>query len=109
MADAVKAVRTVVDHPLLIVRDGDGIAALQDRCPHRLVPLSMGRLSEGRIQCIYHGLTFDFAGNCIANPHGPATAASGFRASRRLSVTASFGFGSATLQRPTPRAFPTSR
>jgi len=30
----------------------------------------MGRLIGDRIACAYHGLQFDAAGNCVANPHG---------------------------------------
>lgn len=40
-----------------------------DRCPHRLVPLSEGRVEpSGRIQCGYHGWEFDGAGACVRIP-----------------------------------------
>lgn len=44
-----------------LFRDSLGeIRALEDRCPHRRVPLSMGKVtSEGHLQCGYHGWTFD--------------------------------------------------
>ena len=32
-----------------------GVAALEDACPHRLAPLSMGRLKGDAIECGYHG------------------------------------------------------
>lgn len=38
--------------------------ALQDACPHRKLPLSMGRLRGDEIECGYHGLTFDCSGAC---------------------------------------------
>lgn len=46
---------------IALFRDRQGAArALEDRCPHRRVPLSMGRVTpEGQLQCGYHGWTFD--------------------------------------------------
>jgi phenylpropionate dioxygenase-like ring-hydroxylating dioxygenase large terminal subunit len=63
---------TVTKEPLVLFRDADGKpVALMDRCPHRLVPLHLGKLcSNGqRIQCGYHGLEFDTSGRCTHNPH----------------------------------------
>ncbi len=42
--------------------------ALEDACPHRKLPLSMGRLTDDRVECGYHGLTFDARGQCVAAP-----------------------------------------
>jgi phenylpropionate dioxygenase-like ring-hydroxylating dioxygenase large terminal subunit len=45
---------------LLLVRHQGRACAVEDRCPHRLVPLSMGKcIFPGHITCIYHGWTFD--------------------------------------------------
>jgi phenylpropionate dioxygenase-like ring-hydroxylating dioxygenase large terminal subunit len=44
------------------------IAALEDACPHRKLPLSKGTLKDDRIICGYHGLTFDGSGTCVAAP-----------------------------------------
>ena len=39
--------------------------AFEDRCPHRLVPLSEGRINEaGLLECPYHGWAFSGSGNC---------------------------------------------
>ena len=47
----------------------DGTAvALEDRCCHRALPLSMGRVIGDRLQCGYHGLEFDTTGACVAVP-----------------------------------------
>lgn len=48
------------DMPVVLWRDADGSArALEDRCPHRRAPLSLGCiLGNGAIQCGYHGWTF---------------------------------------------------
>jgi nitrite reductase/ring-hydroxylating ferredoxin subunit len=65
--------RTLLDEPLVFYRDATGqVRALQDRCPHRFAPLSMGRLCDGgaAVQCPYHGLRFDGSGACVHNPHG---------------------------------------
>ena len=57
---------------LALYRDLSGtVRAVEDRCPHRRLPLSMGRLTEdGSIQCPYHGWSFDGAtGRCTAIPN----------------------------------------
>ncbi|CAL1388325.1 unnamed protein product [Linum trigynum] len=44
-----------------------------DMCPHRLAPLSEGRIDPaGRLQCVYHGWCFDGSGNCKLIPQAPA-------------------------------------
>jgi len=63
--------RMLLGKPVVLFRDGEGRpAALADRCPHRFVPLSRGRLRKGVIECGYHGLRFDGTGRCVHNPHG---------------------------------------
>lgn len=64
--------RTILGEAILVRRAGDGaLSAMEDRCPHRLVPLSLGNLqSDGNVRCIYHGLEFDGTGRCVRNPHG---------------------------------------
>ncbi|CAN1514521.1 Rieske_RO_Alpha_N domain containing protein [Sphingomonadaceae bacterium] len=49
------------DQPVVLWRDKDGfVRALEDRCPHRRAPLSLGCvLASGAIQCGYHGWTYD--------------------------------------------------
>ncbi|CAN1810406.1 Protochlorophyllide-dependent translocon component 52, chloroplastic [Linum perenne] len=43
-----------------------------DMCPHRLAPLSEGRIDEsGRLQCVYHGWCFDGSGSCKLIPQAP--------------------------------------
>src|SRR5918997_3897383 len=61
--------RTVDDTPLVLFRDtAHHAVALLDRCPHRNVPLSCGRVNDGLLQCCYHGWTFDGTGACRAVP-----------------------------------------
>ncbi len=49
------------DQPVVLWRDTQGIArALEDRCPHRRAPLSLGCIRDnGWIQCGYHGWSYD--------------------------------------------------
>ena len=64
--------RTILKEPVVIYRTANGTpAAIQDRCSHRFAPLSMGKVVHGdRLQCPYHGLEFNAAGQCVLNPHG---------------------------------------
>lgn len=56
---------------VLIFRRRDGsLAAMDDRCPHRFVPLSMGSRDGDVLTCGYHGLSFDSEGRCVHNPFG---------------------------------------
>jgi phenylpropionate dioxygenase-like ring-hydroxylating dioxygenase large terminal subunit len=62
-------VRTILGQPLLLFQNPDGAtAALLDRCPHRALPLSKGRVTDGIVQCAYHGMKFDGTGRCIHIP-----------------------------------------
>jgi len=59
-----------LEQPVALFRDDDGTAhAIGGRCPHRFAPLGKGTLVDGNLQCPYHGLRFDSAGNCVFNPH----------------------------------------
>ncbi|MFC5476077.1 Rieske 2Fe-2S domain-containing protein [Paraherbaspirillum soli] len=61
--------RTLVGEPVLMYRKLDGsIAAIADRCSHRRVSLSRGKLIDDRVQCTYHGLEFNHAGECVRIP-----------------------------------------
>jgi vanillate O-demethylase monooxygenase subunit len=72
LADGQLLARTILKEPVVLYRKQDGnLAALQDRCPHRFAPLSMGKIVKGDcVQCPYHGLEFDSSGACVLNPHG---------------------------------------
>uniref|UniRef100_A0A0D9W0C7 Rieske domain-containing protein n=1 Tax=Leersia perrieri TaxID=77586 RepID=A0A0D9W0C7_9ORYZ len=53
--------------------DGGEWRVLDDMCPHRLAPLSEGRVdNKGRLQCAYHGWCFDGRGSCQFIPQAPA-------------------------------------
>ncbi len=66
---------TLLGHPLVIWWDPrqQRWSALDDRCPHRLVPLSEGRVAEdGLLECPYHGWGFTGEGRCDRLPQQPA-------------------------------------
>ncbi len=72
--------RTICDRPLVLFRRADGtVAALDDRCPHRMAPLSWGEVVGDDIQCGYHGLRFDGTGACTLIP-SQKSVPRGFRA-----------------------------
>ena len=61
--------RTLLNEPVLLYRREDGsVAAIADRCSHRRVSLSLGKLVGDDVQCGYHGLTFDSYGACVRIP-----------------------------------------
>lgn len=61
--------RTICNEPLVLFRTEAGaVVAMEDRCCHRRLPLSMGRIVGDAIQCGYHGLTFEPGGRCVKVP-----------------------------------------
>jgi vanillate O-demethylase monooxygenase subunit len=61
--------RTVANQKIVLYRQLDGrLAALEDACWHRLLPLSMGRLEGDELVCGYHGLVYNAQGQCTHMP-----------------------------------------
>ena len=61
--------RTILGTPLVLFRGADGVpGALLDRCAHRNVPLSLGRVTGDRLQCGYHGWEYGTDGICRKVP-----------------------------------------
>ena len=61
--------RAICGKHVVMYRKSDGaIAALEDACWHRLVPLSKGRLEGDTVVCGYHGLKFNAQGRCTFMP-----------------------------------------
>lgn len=53
----------LADREIVLFRDGQGhVGALDDCCPHRRMRLSRGTVVNGRLQCCYHGWTYDCHG-----------------------------------------------
>ena len=60
---------TIINEPIVIYRKSDNsLVALEDRCAHRMAPLSQGKRQGDDIRCMYHGLVFSPSGNCIEIP-----------------------------------------
>ena len=63
---------TVAGTPVVLFRNAQGRAsALVDRCPHRGVKLSLGRVENGCLTCPFHGWQFDGDGQCVSVPWNP--------------------------------------
>lgn len=61
--------RTFLDRPVVLFRTGEGkVAALEDRCCHRSLPLSCGTVESNGVRCGYHGMLYDTEGACIEIP-----------------------------------------
>lgn len=60
---------TILDEPIVVYRTGEGqVVALEDRCVHRLAPLSLGRCEGANLRCMYHGLLFAPDGRVVEIP-----------------------------------------
>ena len=69
----------ILEQAIVMYRKADGtVAALEDQCPHRLLPLSKGKLIGDDIQCGYHGMTFNCEGKCVRVPGQDNIPASAF-------------------------------
>ena len=67
--DASLLARQLLDRRVVLFRQSTGeIAALDDRCAHRAVPLSMGSLVDDQVVCAYHGFTYASTGACVRVP-----------------------------------------
>ena len=67
--------------------DGEWVV-MDDACPHRLAPLSEGRVDRetDRIECAYHGWSFDSSGQCARIPQATDAAAAASLQSPRACV-----------------------
>jgi nitrite reductase/ring-hydroxylating ferredoxin subunit len=63
----------VDDTPILLLREGENIYAIHDRCSHRGCSLSEGSVQGDEIECACHGSRFSLRNGALR--HGPATAA----------------------------------
>lgn len=65
---------TLLERDVVIWWDpkGESWRVFEDKCPHRLAPLSEGRVNEeGLLECPYHGWTFSGSGACESIPQQP--------------------------------------
>lgn len=82
--------RQVCGERLVLFRGADGrVAALEDFCPHRGAPLSLGRVCDGTIVCGYHGLRMGCDGRTVSMP---GQRVRGFPSIRAMPVAEHAGF-----------------
>jgi pheophorbide a oxygenase len=75
----------------VVWQDNDGVwHVFADACPHRLAPLSEGRIDRatGNLECAYHGWQFSSAGACERIPQAPDKVADASCGSARACVAA---------------------
>lgn len=93
---------TLLGRRLALFRSGAELGLVEDRCPHRNVPLSGGQVRQGALECPYHGWQFATDGTCIKVPGSSTCAVSGVRA---WPVRAAHGLIWGNLH-PDPAPFP---
>ena len=82
--------RKVCGESMVFYRGAQGQAvALEDFCPHRGAPLSLGFMKDGNLVCGYHGLEMGCEGKTIAMP---GQRVRGFPAIRSFPVVERYGF-----------------
>ena len=61
-----------LDQDIVLWRDETGrVRAVEDYCPHRGAPLSLGTVIGGKLTCAYHGVQMDGEGVIAATPPTP--------------------------------------
>jgi vanillate O-demethylase monooxygenase subunit len=65
------------------------VAAVEDFCPHRGAPLSLGKVCDGKLVCGYHGLEMGCEGKTV---HMPGQRVRGFPAIKSYAVIERYGF-----------------
>ena len=59
----------VLNEPIVLWRNAAGdLTAFEDRCIHRLAPLSLGRCEGEQLRCMYHGFLYDRTGRVVEIP-----------------------------------------
>ncbi len=92
--------RTICNERIAFFRGAQGkVAAVEDFCPHRGAALSLGRVSDGKLVCGYHGLEMGCDGKVVSMP---GQRVRGFPANKSYAVEERYGFiwvwpGDATL------------
>ncbi|WP_421682735.1 aromatic ring-hydroxylating dioxygenase subunit alpha [Stutzerimonas urumqiensis] len=69
--------------------EGGRVAAVEDFCPHRGAPLSLGYVENGQLVCGYHGLVMGCDGQTVSMP---GQRVRGFPCNRSFPVVERYGF-----------------
>ena len=79
-------------YKIALWRDNTGkVHALEDRCPHRGAPLSLGVILGDRIACPYHGVEVCTDGVAVRVPGSPGCKLEGSQSTRRIHAVEAAG------------------
>ena len=82
--------RQICGEKIVFYRGAEGkVAAVEDFCPHRGAPLSLGFVRDGQLVCGYHGLEMGCDGQAISMP---GQRVRGFPCIRSFPVVERYGF-----------------
>ena len=82
--------RRVCNEKIVFYRGPEGrVAALEDFCPHRGAPLSLGSVEDGKLVCGYHGLVMGCDGKTVSMPNQRVQ---GFPCIKSFPVEERYGF-----------------
>lgn len=82
--------RTICGEKVVFYRGHENkIVAVEDFCPHRGAPLSLGFVENGNLVCGYHGLVMGHDGKVVSMP---SQRVGGFPCNKTFAVVERFGF-----------------
>lgn len=82
--------RTICGEQMVFYRGKTNqVIAVEDFCPHRGAPLSLGYIEDGNLVCGYHGLTMGADGKVLAMPSQRVT---GFPCNKSFATLEKYGF-----------------
>jgi vanillate O-demethylase monooxygenase subunit len=82
--------RQICGEKMVFFRGPEGkVAAVEDFCPHRGAPLSLGSLKDGQLTCGYHGLVMGADGKVVSMP---GQRVGGFPCVRSFPAVERYGF-----------------
>lgn len=71
LTDAAPLAAQLLEEDIVLWRSQGGILAWQDLCIHRGTRLSLGKIHGDRLECPYHGWTYNTQGRCVHIPAHP--------------------------------------
>lgn len=101
LADGPKAFRLLEEDVVLWMKADGTPAALEDKCPHRSVKLSVDSLVvDDTLRCGYHGWRFNSGGTCVLVPQTPDLAPPARNAAKAYHCQERYGYVWVCLEEP---------